>query len=298
MKSTIYEQITEKIIAMLDKGEIAWQMPWAASFACRSGATKRPYSLLNQLLLGQRPGYYYTFKQVKERGGHVRKGAKAEAIFFYKPLAVDSNIVVTSTDENGTEVEAPLKKLIPMLKMYHVFHQSDIEGINLPDIDTEGYTHTLDTTAEAVISDYISREGIRFDNSGSNRAFYRPSDDSVTVPNPTQFAELAEYYSTTFHELSHSTLTASRCNRKASQGIAFFGSEDYSREELVAEISAAMLCHHTNVDTAKAFRNSVAYIQSWRNALKNDPAAIVWAASRAEKAARYILNEADEADAE
>lgn len=61
MKSTIYEQITEKIIAMLDKGEIAWQMPWAASFACRSGATKRPYSLLNQLLLGQRPGYYYTF---------------------------------------------------------------------------------------------------------------------------------------------------------------------------------------------------------------------------------------------
>ena len=191
MKSDIYEQITEKIIAMLDKGEIAWQMPWAASFSCRSGATKKPYSLLNQLLLGQRPGYYFTFNQVKERGGHVRKGAKSEAIFFYKPLAVDSNIVVASTDENGAEVESPLKKYIPMLKMYRVFHQSDIEGINLPDIDSEGYTHTLDTTAEAVISDYISREGIRFDNSGNNRAFYRPSDDSVTVPSPSLFAELA-----------------------------------------------------------------------------------------------------------
>lgn len=291
MKSDIYEQITAKIVEMLDKGEIAWQKPWAASFSCRSGATKKPYSLLNQLLLGQRPGYYFTFNQVKERGGHIRKGAKSEAIFFYKTLTVDSDVVIGTKDDNGSEAESTLKKYIPMLRMYRVFHQSDIEGINCPEIDTSGYTHTLDSRAEAVIADYISRESIRFDNSSSNRAFYRPSDDSVTVPNPSQFAELAEYYSTTFHELSHSTLTESRCNRKPSQGTAFFGSFDYSREELVAEISSAMLCHRTGVDTEKAFRNSVAYIQGWRRALKNDPAAIVWAASRAEKAARYILNE-------
>ncbi|WP_289763812.1 zincin-like metallopeptidase domain-containing protein [uncultured Duncaniella sp.] len=291
MKSEIYEQVTARIIEMLDKGEITWQKPWVASFDCRSGATKRPYSLLNQLLLGMRPGYYFTFKQVKERGGHIRKGAKSEAIFFYKTLSFNSDDVIGSTDENGHEADSILKKRIPMLKMYRVFHQSDIEGINCPEIDTSGYTHTLDSTAEAVIADYIGRESIRFNNAGSNRAFYRPFDDSVTVPNPSQFADIAEYYSTTFHELSHSTLTESRCNRKPSQGIAFFGSVDYSREELVAEISSAMLCHRTNVDTQKAFRNSVAYIQGWRRALKNDPAAIVWAASRAEKAARYILNE-------
>lgn len=289
MKSEIYEQVTAKIIEMLDKGEISWQKPWAASFSCRSGATNKPYSLLNQLLLGQRPGFYFTFKQVKERGGHIRKGAKSEAIFFYKTLTVDSNIVIGSKDEN--EAESPMKKNIPMLKMYRVFHQSDINGIDCPQIDTSGYTHTLDNTAEAVISAYISRENINFDNSASDRAFYRPFDDSVKVPNPSQFADIAEYYSTTFHELSHSTLTESRCNRKASQGITFFGSEDYSREELVAEISAAMLCHRTGVDTEKAFRNSVAYIQGWRRALKNGPVAIVWAASRAEKAARYILND-------
>lgn len=109
MKSEIYEQVTAKIIEMLDKGEISWQKPWAASFSCRSGATNKPYSLLNQLLLGQRPGFYFTFKQVKERGGHIRKGAKSEAIFFYKTLTVDSNIVIGSKDEN--EAESPMKKI-------------------------------------------------------------------------------------------------------------------------------------------------------------------------------------------
>jgi antirestriction protein ArdC len=72
---------------------------------------------------------------------------------------------------------------------------------------------------------------------------------------------------------------------------AAFGSKDYSREELVAELGAAMLCTVTNIDSSKAFRNSVAYIQGWLRALKNDNKMIVWAASRAEKAAKYIMND-------
>lgn len=244
MKTDIYEQITAKIIDMIDKGEIAWQKPWVASFACKSGATRNPYSLLNQLLLGARPGYYFTFHQVKERGGYVRKGAKAASIYFYKTLSVDSNIVVSSSDDDGNTVDTPLKKNIPYLKEIRVFHQSDIEGIKLPeDANPKGYTHVLDETAEQVINDYIGREDIKFEQREGDRAFYRPSADLVVVPPPTAFKHLAEYYSTTFHELSHSTLTPQRCNRKPAQGVAFFGSEDYSREELVAEISAAMLCH-------------------------------------------------------
>lgn len=292
MKTDIYEKITEKIIAMIDKGEIAWQKPWVASFACKSGATKNPYSLLNQLLLGARPGYYYTFHQVKERGGHVKKGAKAVSIFFYKTLSYDSDTTVSITDADGNTTDTPLKKNIPYLKEIRVFHQEDIEGMTFPEDATQnGYTHDMDATADKVIDAYVAREHITLEHREGDRAFYRPSADLVVVPPPTAFKHLAEYYSTTFHELSHSTLTVARCDRKNAQGITLFGSEDYSREELVAEISAAMLCHRTGVDTAKAFRNSVAYLQSWRKALNNDPAAIVWAASRAEKAARFIMAE-------
>lgn len=292
MKTDIYEKITAKIIAMIDKGEIAWQKPWVASFSCKSGATKNPYSLLNQLLLGARPGYYYTFHQVKERGGYVKKGAKATSIFFYKTLSYDCDAKCPASEVDGNTSDTTLKKNIPYLKEIRVFHQEDIEGLTFPeDTAQNGYTHDMDATADKVIEDYVTREHIFFECREGDRAFYRPSDDLVVVPPPTAFKHLAEYYSTAFHELSHSTMTATRCDRKAAQGITLFGSEDYSREELVAEISAAMLCHRTGVDTEKAFRNSVAYLQSWRNVLNNDPVAIVWAASRAEKAARFIMAE-------
>ena len=101
----------------------------------------------------------------------------------------------------------------------------------------------------------------------------------------------AEYYSTTFHELTHSTIPASRCDRVRENANAFFGNADYSREELVAEIGSAMLCNRTGIDVDKAFRNSVAYIHCWLKSLKDDPKMIVWAAGRAEKAAKFILNE-------
>ena len=102
---------------------------------------------------------------------------------------------------------------------------------------------------------------------------------------------MAEYYSTAFHELTHSTLIESRCNRRERGKIAFFGSKEYSREELVAEMGAAMLCSNFAIDCQKAFRNSIAYLQSWVKNLKDDPKAIVVAAGKAEKAARYILGE-------
>ena len=109
----------------------------------------------------------------------------------------------------------------------------------------------------------------------------------------SQYSDIAEYYSTTFHELTHSTMTEGRCNRRQQGALAFFGSKEYSREELVAEVGAAMLVSNFELDIDKAFRNSVAYLQSWVKNLKNDPKAIVIAAGKAEKAARFILGERD-----
>ena len=123
----------------------------------------------------------------------------------------------------------------------------------------------------------------------SDEAFYRPSTDEVVVPQMNQYTDVAEYYSTLFHELTHSTGHTSRCARKGITDLAAFGGHEYSKEELVAEIGAAMLVNEAAIPAGRAFRNSVAYLQSWLRALKNDNKMIVWAASQAEKAVKYIL---------
>ena len=105
-----------------------------------------------------------------------------------------------------------------------------------------------------------------------------------------QFAETAEYYSTAFHELTHSTGHHSRLNRL--EKFTFFGTEAYSKEELVAEIGAAALVNAAGLETASSFRNSTAYIQNWLSVLKNDKRFIVSAAGKAEKAVNLILGAA------
>ena len=120
-----------------------------------------------------------------------------------------------------------------------------------------------------------------------DRAFYRPSTDSITLPLLAQFAETAEYYGTAFHEMVHSTGHMKRLNRL--DATAHFGSEDYSKEELIAEIGSAALVNRAGLETAKSFRNSAAYVQNWLQVLKDDKRFIVSAASKADKAVSYIL---------
>ena len=250
-----------------------------------SYTTRQPYSLLNQFLLGK-PGEWLTFKQVKDLRGSIKKGAKSRFVVWY------SQISVTEVKENGEE---EIKKF-PLLKYYNVFHIDDCEGIKSKIVPTEKVEiegPAADEACEKAILEYLEREkGLKFQNNvPSAEAYYSPSQDKVVVPMLNQYKETAEYYSTTFHELVHSTMKKSRCDRQDDNKHSFFGNEDYSREELVAEIGSAMLCNRMGVDTNKAFKNSVAYLQGWIKSLKNDPKAIVWAASRAEKAARFILGE-------
>ena len=144
-----------------------------------------------------------------------------------------------------------------------------------------------DATAEAIIADYVKREGVHMEHVEGDRAFYQPSTDSITLPLMAQFTETAEYYGTAFHEMVHSTGHTKRLNRL--DNTAFFGSESYSKEELVAEIGAAALVNRAGLETAKSFRNSAAYVQNWLQALKNDKRFIVSAAGKADKAVEYIL---------
>ena len=269
----IYEEITNRMISEMEQGIIPWQKPWMAAGSAISHTTGKPYSLLNQMLLG-RPGEYATFKQVQQEGGYVRKGEKASMVVFWK--------WIDQEDEETGEV-----KQIPFLRYYNVFHISQCEGIVAKHMQTNLNPASADATAEAIIKGYVDREGVRMEHVEGDRAFYRPSADTITLPLLKQFKETAEYYGTAFHEMVHSTGHTKRLNRL--DATAFFGSESYSKEELIAEIGAAALVNHAGLETAKSFRNNAAYVQNWLTVLKNDKRFIVSAAGKAEKAVDLIL---------
>ena len=283
MSKNVYEMATERIIEELEKGRIPWQRPWTG---VRSGAynriSKKPYSLLNQMLLGK-SGEWASFKQWTELGGHIRKGEKSSFVTFWKVQEIEE------IKEDGTKEI----KQIPLLRYYNVFHISQVEGVKPLDMETLNTTEPIET-AEKIFKDYVTREGIRVEQTASNEAYYSPTFDLIHLPLIEQFTRAEEYYSTAFHEATHSTMKESRCNRQEDRKgkLVAFGSEEYSREELCAELGSAYILNLLGIETDHSFQNSTAYIQSWIKALRNDVKMIVSASSKAEKATKYILNEA------
>ncbi len=295
-KFDIYEEVTNRIIKQLENGIIPWHKPWKMSGIAIRGAedlrkvafnriTKTAYSPLNQMLLS-RAGEYASFKQWQDVGGKIRKGASAEIVVFWKWIETKTK------DENDEE---KLVK-IPYLRYYQVFHIDDVDGVK--PLTFEEVKTTTETTfspeeqAEDLINAYSVREQIEI-RYGGNSAFYSPRQDYIQLPERRQFGKKAgEFYSTAFHEIVHSTGVEKRLDRP--NFVSFFGSEDYSKEELVAEIGSAGLLNLLNIETSSTFTNSVAYIQSWVQALRDDKKMIVQASSKAEKAVRYIFNGKEE----
>ncbi len=269
----IYQAVTDRIIAELENNVIPWRKPWQGSALAVSHTTGKPYSLLNQMLLGQ-AGEWLTFAQVRAEGGYIRKGEKSRIVVFWKWIDKED-------EETGETTQ------IPFLRYYNVFHLSQCEGIKAKYAQELTETANADETAEKIIADYVQREGVQMVNEQGNAAYYQPATDKIVLPLMAQFAETAEYYSTAFHEMVHSTGHEKRLNRL--DAPAHFGSEDYSREELTAEIGSAALVNHCGLETRNSFKNSTAYIQNWLQVLKNDKRFIVSAAGKAEKAVNYIL---------
>lgn len=284
MSKSVYEMITERIIEQLESGIIPWEKPWSG---VRSGAynriSKRSYSLLNQMLL-KNEGEYATFKQWSELGGKIKKGEKSEIVVFWKILPIEE------TQEDGTKVI----KQVPLLKYINVFHISQVEGVEPLQKEMLNDIEPIEQ-AESILQDYWTREHITVEHIKGDKAFYSPMRDLIQLPLFEQFKDANEYYSTAFHESVHSTMKESRCNRaeERKDKLVAFGSEEYSKEELVAELGSASIMNMLGIETRKSFRNSSAYIQSWLRVLKNDVKFIVSASSKAEKAVNYILNIAE-----
>lgn len=214
-------------------------------------------------------GEYATFKQWQELGGHIRKAEKSEIIVFWKMYPIKEK------QDDGTEII----KTIPLLKYINVFHISQVDGVEPL---KQKVTHDIEPIdkAEKILNDYWNRENITIEHVKGDKAFYSPMFDKIQLPLFEQFKQSV-----------HSTMKTSRCNRQEDRKgkVVSFGSEEYSKEELVAEVGSAQLMNIVGIETTKSFRNSTAYIQSWLKVLRNDNKFIVSASSKAEKAVNYIL---------
>ncbi|RNC64796.1 MAG: DUF1738 domain-containing protein [Desulfuromonadales bacterium] len=279
----VYDVINSRIMELLEQGTVPWRKPWnAESNMPKNLISKKDYRGVNVFLLSCMPyssTYWLTFKQVQDRGGYVRKGEKSTPVVFWK--WIDKKDADIQDDEiTGT------KGKVPLLRYYSVFNLEQVEGIKAPEPKEVIKEFNPIQKADELIADMPLRPEIRH---GGNRAYYSPSNDYIQLPHQHTFQSPEEYYSTAFHELAHATGHSSRVGRKSILEPSYFGSHEYSKEELVAEMGAAFLCGHSGIEN-RTIENSAAYINGWLRKLKEDKTLLIHAAAQAQKASDYILN--------
>jgi antirestriction protein ArdC len=271
----IYGAVTQKIIDALEAGTVPWKKPWRNG-SQRNFISKRPYSGINIFLLelqNRSTPYWLTFKQVGDLGGMVKKGEHGTNIIYA------ANVSSKEIGEDGEEH----KKSYFMLRGYYVWNLDQTDGIEIP---AEGEKFEPIAKCEEIVAGYHDR-GPAF-MEGGDRACYSPSGDYIKMPFKNTFLGEPQYYSTVFHEMTHSTGHEKRLNRETLVNGVSFGSEVYSKEELVAEIGASFLMGIAGIEDNQA--QSASYIAGWLKALNNDKKLVVSAAAQAQKAADYILN--------
>lgn len=281
---SVFDIVTERMIQALEQGDIPWKRPWVCVEAgnAHNFFNKKRYSLLNSLLLPC-PGAYASFLQWQSAGYRIRKGEKAAIIVFWK-----YNTIENADDALDDEDNDDKKKKYPILKYYRVYHTSQL--LNPPeeqDSERELFNTDPIPQAQMLFDSYTERENIQVISECSNRAYYSPATDTIVLPNPQQFESAALLASVSFHEAIHSTGSKQRLNRIGLQSISF-GSEEYSKEELIAEIGSAALLNDLGIETEASIDNSSAYVQGWLKALRDDKKMIVYAAAQAEKAVSFL----------
>jgi antirestriction protein ArdC len=275
--------VTDKILAALSKGTIPWQRPWRPADAQRS-INGHVYRGMNQFLLqlevdakGYTSPFWMTFEYASEHGWQVRKGEHATQVLLAKKVAY--------RDPDAEEGEGALKTFFS-LRYYYVFNPDQVDGIEkLPTLPVFPEIEPLEE-CESIVKAMPNAPKI---GHGGDAAYYDRRADKVQMPPRKAFQQVQRYYSTLFHELGHSTGHPSRLGRHQEGDPVIFGSKDYSKEELVAEMCAAFVCGHAGIDTD--IDQSAAYIKSWSQKLADNPRWLVSAASAAQKAADYILNQ-------
>ena len=278
---TIYEIVTEKIIKQLESGVAPWRKPWTSQTPANL-ITQKEYRGLNVFTLASQgfpSRFWLTFNQATKLGGRIRKGEKSSPVIFWNV----SDERETSTQDGAKQISRPF-----LLRYYSVFNLSQAEGIDISaSLLQEMRTNDPIETCEQLVTNMPNSPAFE----QSDKAWYSPSNDVVGMPARGLFHSSEEYYATEFHELAHSTGHAKRLHRERFDNPVSFGSESYSKEELIAEMTAAMLCGIAGIEQ-KTLENSAAYLKTWIARLKSDSRLLVSAASQAQKAADFIQGKA------
>jgi antirestriction protein ArdC len=225
-----------------------------------------------------------TYKQATERGGFVRKGEKSTPIVFWKVTEGTK----ARQDGEGTENDRRFT-----LRYYNVFN---LEQTTLAPAEAAAAEPL--PSCSGVLDGWQNKPRLVLDSPTIDRAAYIPAEDTVIMPLLSRFDSQEHFFATIYHELIHSTGHASRLNREAITTGARFGSESYSREELIAEIGSAFLCGHTGINKPEIEENTTAYLQNWIAVLKGDSRLVVSAAAHAQHAADMILGTAEKEQTE
>lgn len=286
-RSSLYDEITDKIISELEVGSVPWVQPWGTAAAKaplavpRNAATGRQYSGINVLILwgaviehGFPSQGWLTFRQALALGGNVRKGEHGTTVVYADRFVPHDE--KKRARETGEDAQA-----IPFLKRFTVFNAAQCE--NLPDDVAIAAPPPPTGLIEPKVEDLIRATRIDF-RIGGNQAFYVPTLDYVQVPPPQAYFEPINWHRTALHELGHATGHPSRIGRDMTGS---FGTKKYAFEELVAEMNAAFCC--ASLGIVPTVRHTD-YIGSWLEVLREDNRAIVRAASQASKAAGWLLN--------
>lgn len=314
----IYDLVTDIMINTIKEvGHLPWQKEWTGNgeFGAMNYVTGKPYTGINYVLLNfdsqlvngkrvivnkeNKSPYYLTFNQIEQLGAKLKKGSKGTEVVYYNFILnyKDDTHSFTTTDGNKFEefvkinnispeqVESKLSRF-PILKYYKVFSADDCEGLK-PKTPKQKQINPIEI-AQKIIDGYPNKPGYVF---GTDRAFYTPSKDVVSMPNIPAFSSEATYYSTFFHEIVHSTGHKKRLSRDMSGS---FGNAAYAFEELIAELGAVYLSSEAGI-LFHTRNNSAKYLRGWNSRLvkkmNDDNRFFMKAAAEAQKAANYILGD-------
>ncbi len=293
--ASLYEEVTNKIIAMIDKGVAPWRKTWSTYGLARNYVSGRLYTGINYILMnntGHPIPYFATFNQIKELGGTIKKGTEASKVIYFKMYYKDSDDkTLTPEVAKGRYQKGEDIKVLRFIRFYNVFNIVDIEGIEI-DLGRFQEVKLSDneklTRCEEIIMNMSNPPDLR--QIDTNRAFYSPAEDFINMPSIRQFETSEHYYATYFHELIHATGHASRLARAEVMDFSGFGTTPYSKEELVAEMGASFLCSHSQIDYDSIVENNASYLAGWLKVLKEDPKFIFKVSAEAQKAVEYILD--------
>ncbi len=281
-KQAFHEAVAEKLIALIEAGTAPWQKPWtpgrSAGILPINPTTGKRYRGINTLQLmaaGYSDNRWMTYRQAAAREAQVRKGEHGTTIQYWdfgQPASEKEK-------EEGASVE---KKTRPRVFFATVFNAEQIDGlppVATPSTPKQGW----DQIARA--EEIIVKSGARIEHRDGDRAYYMPAGDMIVLPTKAQFPSAGDYYGTALHELGHWTGHFTRLDRDIGGG---FGSVEYAKEELRAEIASMIISSELEIphDTTR----HAAYVKNWLVILKDDPLEIFRAAADAEKIQDYVLN--------